>query len=327
MKLLTLATLALPLFAASPRIYQTNAAGDAVDIIDPATNKIVQRVTGIEAPHGVAFSPDGKRAYFTVEGSTEVWASDTQTAKVVGKVKLSGHPNNIIVSKDGKYVFAGIAVAPGAVDVIEAATMKNIKSIPVKGAVHNVDITPDGKALVIGSVAGTSITVADPNTHQVLWEHKFKSGVRPLAIDAKTDGSTNRLYVQLSGLHGFVVFDWATREEVATIEYPKEPAGGEVHSGAPAHGIKVSPDGKTLWGNSSVANGVFVFSLPDLKNIGFVKTGETPDWLTFTPDGKRLYVANAASNSVSAIDTEAKKELARIPVGEVPKRNGTVMVP
>ena len=33
--------LALPLMAASVRIYQTNSAGDAVDIIDPATYKII----------------------------------------------------------------------------------------------------------------------------------------------------------------------------------------------------------------------------------------------------------------------------------------------
>jgi YVTN family beta-propeller protein len=171
------------------------------------------------------------------------------------------------------------------------------------------------------------ISVVDPAKLTVSWEHKFSAGVRPLTIDTNADGSTKRLFVQLSGLHGFVVLDWATHEEVARIEHPKEPRGGEIHSGAPSHGIAVAPDGKTVWANSSVANGVFVYSLPDLKPIGFVKTGATPDWLTFTPDSKRVYVANAGSNSVSAIDADARKELARIPVGEVPKRNGTVVVP
>jgi YVTN family beta-propeller protein len=88
-----------------------------------------------------------------------------------------------------------------------------------------------------------------------------------------------------------------------------------------------SPDNKTLWVNSSIAGGVFVYSLPDLKVQGFVKTGKVPDWITFTPDGKLIYVANSGANSVSAIDTVARKEIARIPVGEVPKRNGTVVVP
>src|SRR5439155_70008 len=79
--------------------------------------------------------------------------------KIVGSVKLSGHPNNITISKDGKNIFVAIAVAPGAVDVIDAASMKNIKSIPVKGAVHNTYMTPDGKYAIAGSVAGSIITV------------------------------------------------------------------------------------------------------------------------------------------------------------------------
>jgi len=43
------------------RIVQTNSAGDNVHIIDPATNKVVGEIKGIEAPHGVATAPDGSR--------------------------------------------------------------------------------------------------------------------------------------------------------------------------------------------------------------------------------------------------------------------------
>ena len=79
--------------------------------------------------------------------------------------------------------------------------------------------------------------------------------------------------------------------------------------------------------DSSVASGVFGYSLPDLKLLGYVATGSTPDWLTFTPDGKLVYVANAGENYVSAVDTQKLREVARIAVGEVPKRNGTVTLP
>jgi YVTN family beta-propeller protein len=65
--------LALPLGAASVRVYQTNSAGDEVNVIDPATNKVVQTVKDIEVPHGVAFSPDGTRAWITCEAEKNVW--------------------------------------------------------------------------------------------------------------------------------------------------------------------------------------------------------------------------------------------------------------
>ena len=108
--------------------------------------------------------------------------------------------------------------------------------------------------------------------------------------------------------------------------------------GTPSHGIGVSPDGKTLWINSILANAVFEYSLPDLKLMGRValpevspmgraNSGAVPEWITFTPDSRTVYVSNSAAKSVSAIDTETLKQVAVIPVGEVPKRINTLVLP
>jgi YVTN family beta-propeller protein len=319
--------LALPLAANTVRIYQTNSAGDAVDIIDTATNTVVLQVKDIEVPHGVAFSPDGSRAYISCEAENTLWATDTKTGELLGKASLSGHPNNIAISKDGRRVFVGIVADPGAVEVVDTVSLKSIKSVAVKGGVHNTYMTPDGKFVVAGSVVGKILTVIDAQTLQPVWELPFDSGVRPMAFETANDGSTSRMFVQLSGLHGFAVVNFKTHEVVARIKLPDEPMGGTAQAGAPSHGIGVSPDGKTLWVNSSLANAVFAYSLPDLKVLGYVRTGEVPDWLTFTPDGTKLYVANSGANSVSVIDTATRKQVAVIPVGEVPKRNGAVVIP
>jgi len=323
---LALALLPALLTASSVRVYQTNSAGDAVHIIDPATNKIVQTIKDIEVPHGVAFSPDGTRAWISCESEKTVWAVDTKTARLIQKIPLSGLPNNLAVSKDGKRVFVGIRVAPGAVDVIDTASLKNIRSIPVKGAVHNAYVTPDGRYAVAGSIDGKMLTLIDEQTLEIAWELPFDLGVRPMAFEKAPDGSTSRIFVQLSGYHGFAVVDFKARKEVARIKLPSEPGGSPAEGGAPSHGIGIAPDGKTLWVDSSYANAVFVYKLPDLQPDGYVKTGAVPDWITFTPDNK-VYIANSGANSVSVIDIATRKEISRIPVGEVPKRNGTVVIP
>ena len=50
-------------------------------------------------------------------------ASETQfdgkTLKVTSKIKLTGHPNNISISADGKRVYVAIREEKGAVDVID----------------------------------------------------------------------------------------------------------------------------------------------------------------------------------------------------------------
>jgi YVTN family beta-propeller protein len=318
---------ALPLLASSVRIYQTNSAGDDLDVIDPATNKVVTKIKDLEAAHGVTFSPNGTRAYITCEADSSVWVVETKYGHLLSKIPLSGHPNNIAVSKDGHFVFAAIVTPPGAVDVIDAQKLKDVKTIPVKGNAHNVYVTPDGKFVVVGSVVGKSITVIDVSALKPAWDIEFDKGVRPIALERATDGSTARLFVQLSNVHGFAVVDFKTRKETQRVMLPDEPQRGHAHSDAPSHGIGISPDGRMLWVNSSVASGVFAYSLPSLKLLGNVATGSTPDWLTFTLDSKFVYVANAGDNYVSAVDTQTLKEVARIAVGEVPKRNGTVILP
>jgi YVTN family beta-propeller protein len=323
---LLLLALALSLSAETVRVIQTNAAGDEALVIDPATNKVVLRIPDVEAAHGVTTSPDGTKVYFTIEADSTVKAYDLKTGKLQGSVKLTGHPNNIAVSKDGKRIFAGIAVAPGAVDVIDVATMKNIKSVPIKGAVHNVYVTPDGKFMVAGSVGGSIVQVFDAVTLEPAWELKMDHGVRCMAFEAAPDGSTARLFMQLSDVHGLAVIDFKTHKEATRLMLPKEPVNGVAHSGAPSHGVSVTADQKTLLVDSSIAEGVFFYSLPDLKPLGFVKTGNTPDWITTTPDSKFAYIANAGSNSVSVLNIPERKEIAKIPVGEVPKRNATAVM-
>src|ERR1700676_5090550 len=115
--------LALPLAASTVRIIQTNSAGDDVSIIDPATNKVVGTIKGIEVNHGAAAAPDGSRYYISNESQSTLDVVDQKTLKVSKSIPLTGHPNNISISKDGKRVYVSIARAPGAVDVIDTLSM------------------------------------------------------------------------------------------------------------------------------------------------------------------------------------------------------------
>src|ERR1700726_2791626 len=158
--------LALPLAASTVRIIQTNSAGDDVSIIDPATNKVVGKITGIEVNHGAAVAPDGSRYYISNEAQSTLDVVDQKTLKVTKSIPLTGHPNNISISKDGKRVYVSIAVAPGPVDVIDTTSQENVKSIPVNGAVHNTYVTPDGSYVVSGSIQSKTITVIDQKTEE-----------------------------------------------------------------------------------------------------------------------------------------------------------------
>jgi YVTN family beta-propeller protein len=330
----------LPVRAETARVYVTNSAGDSIHVIDPATNKVVQEIKGIEAAHGIGFAPDGSKVYVSDEADSTLDVFDRASGKLIKKVPLSDHPNNIAVTRDGGRVVVGIARDPGALDIIDTTSLTRTKSIPVHGRLHNVYVTPVGKYVITGSIRTKMLTVIDLGTEEPVWELALDQGVRPMTIEAGPDGSTRRIFIQLSELNGFAVVDFAARKVVAKIVLPESTVEFESDEGrasAPSHGIGVSPDGKTLWVTSIPNNAVFAYSLDDLKLLGQVALpvlnlpghgpiGAVPNWVTFTPDGKTLYVSNAGMKSVSAIDTQAKKLIATIPVGEVPKRINTMVM-
>jgi YVTN family beta-propeller protein len=311
------------------RIIQTNSAGDNVDIIDPATNQIVGVIKGIEVNHGAAAAPDGSHIYVSNEADSTLDVVDGNTLKVTSKIKLTGHPNNISIGADGRRVYVAIREEKGAVDVIDTATLQRVKSIPIKGAGHNTYVTPDGRYVVAGSVVGKSLTVIDAKTEQIAWDMVFDLGVRPMTFERTPDGSTKRIFVQLTDFNGFAVVDFATQKEVARIELPKIAPGKTpvMEGGNTSHGMAVTTDGKVLVVNSRLNSALYSYSLPDLKLLGTADVGRAPDWVTLTPDGKTAYVANAGSNSVSVVDINSMKEVVRIPVGQVPKRNITALLP
>jgi YVTN family beta-propeller protein len=273
------------------RIIQTNSAGDNIHIIDPVTNKVVGEITGIEVSHGVAVSPDGSRIYVSDEAESTL----------------------------------------DAVDVIDTGSLQDIKTIPTKGGIHNLYVTPDGKYVVAGSPHGKTVNVIDTQSDETAWTLDLGLEVRPMAFAKNPDGSTKWIFVQ-SDFNGFVVVDFAAHKEIKRIMNPDLPPGmAEVLEGADkSHGIAVTSDGKTLVVNSRLNNFLYTYSLPDLKLSGSAYLGETgamgAAWVTLTPDGKTAYVAMAVTNNVAVVDLKSMKEVACIPVGFVPKRNITAML-
>src|SRR5262245_17041405 len=309
------------------RIIQTNSAGDNVHIIDPVTNKVVGVINGIEVGHGAGVAPDGSRIYVSDEAESSLDVVDAKTLKVIKRVPLSGHPNNMAVGKDGRHVYVGIIQAPGGVDVIDTVSFERTKTIPTKGTIHNAYVTPDGKYGVAGSIQGKTINVIDAKTEEPAWTLDMDLGVRPMTFNTNDDGSTKWIFAQLSGFNGFAVVDFATRKEIKRIQNPDLPPGkATVPEGSdPSHGMAVTADGKTLVVCSRLNNYLYAYSLPDLKSLGGAELGgKGAGWVTLTPDGKTAYVANPVTNDVSVVDIKSLKETTKVKVGYVPKRNVTV---
>jgi YVTN family beta-propeller protein len=330
--------LAEPVLAQKPLIVQTNSRADMIHLIDPATQSIVGEITGVPVNHGAAASPDGTRLYFSSEAKFTLDVVDTSTMEIIEEIPLSGRPNNISIGKDGRYVYVGIMQQPpGGIDVIDAEKLERVRHIDTGSRVHNTYVTPDGRYVVGGTFGGeNNLVVYSTETEELHFSmyppgnDSSLEGVRPIAFTTKPDGSTDKMFAQLSEFHGFTVVDFDSMEEVARVELPSIPeeerAEGPFNA-APAHGIGVAPGQNSLWVCSRLNGHVYAYSLPDLEYLGGVPVGSHPDWITFSPDGRFAYAANGHSDDVSVIDVAKVEEVERIGVGSAPKRNIAFVLP
>jgi YVTN family beta-propeller protein len=335
--------------SAKLRIVQNNSAGDSVAIIDPATNKVVAEIKGLQAPHGVTVSKDGSKIFITEEAGDTVVVVDGKTLKEIKRIPLSGTPNLVQLTPDEKKMYVSIALrwddlsafpeikaAPsGGVDVIDTASLQVVKTIAIKGGIHDMYISPDGKFVVAGGSRGakppTNLgSVIDTSTNEVAWTFSMTPAPSPMAISAKPDGSSDKIYAQNGKDNGFGVVDFATHVVTSFVKFPDIPAAQQNPFGppSPSHGIGITSDQKTLVVNSNLNSTLYKYSLPDLKLLGSAPlSGKGAEWLTITPDDKTAYVANAQSANVSVVDIASMKETAVIPVGFGPARNTPWIAP
>jgi YVTN family beta-propeller protein len=344
---IALCSVSFSAMAAQLRIIQTNFAGDSIHIIDPTTNKVVGKIEGVEAIHGIVVSPDGARIYVSEEANNTVMVIDGKTLKITKTIPLSGNPNLIDITPDGRWIYAAIAQTyddlsdfprikanpTGGVDVIDTQSLQRVKTIAMKGGVHDLNMTPDGKYVIVGNARGGKanvMTVIDTKTQDVAWTMPMDPAPSPMAVSKNPDGSTKTIFAQNGRDNGFEVVDFATRKITNTIKLPNITDNAQNQFGPPAasHGIMVTPDQKTLLVNSRFNSAVYSYSLPDLKYLGVATLGgRGAGWLSITPDGKTAYIANEHTNDVSAVDIKTMKETARIPVGFAPARNIIWMQP
>ena len=249
---IALCTVSFSALAAQLRIIQTNFAGDNIHIIDPATNKVVGKINGMEATHGIAVAPDGSRIYISEEANNTLTVIDGKTLQVTKRIPLSGNPNLVDITPDGRWIYVAIALTyddlsefpqvkanpSGGVDVIDTVSLQKVKTIAIKGGVHDLNVTPDGKYVIAGNARGGQanvMTVVDTKTNEIAWTLPMNPAPSPMAISKNPDGSTKSIFAQNGRDNGFQVVDFATRKITNTVKLPDITGQDRTRTDRPRH--------------------------------------------------------------------------------------------
>jgi DNA-binding beta-propeller fold protein YncE len=318
--------------AGSELLWQTNAGGDDIHIIDVRTGALADRLVVGPQPHGLAATADGRTVFTTIEADGqrhgELARIDAMTRRVTSRSPICREPHALAATPDGRWLY--VPCRDSRYWVIDGHTGATAKQIETGGRPHNTQISSDGRWAFLSPMGGThdAFVVDIAADHQVVRRIRFGGSLRPSALSA----DMRYLLQQIDGLNGFQVADVGLGSVIATLEHAT-PVGGV---GLPfldhlgrlgfgglkrCHGLAIRPDQREIW--SVCADHVTVHELagPDFREITAIRLPAKGYWITFAPDSRYAFVALSEPGRVAMIDTRTKRIVTLLAAGNQPKRN------
>jgi len=254
------------------RIYVPNLRSHDVSVIDPASNKVVDRFKVGVGPQHVVPSWDlqtlwvANNAERTHEGS--LTPIDPRTGRAGAPVEVDD-PYNMYFTPDGASAIV-VAEARKRLDFRDPKTMALQYSIdtPGCGGINHADFSLDG--------------------HYAVFTCEF-------------DGTLVKIDLAQRAVLGYLKLSLpATRFKPPAKGQPFDPSATEpctAKKGMPQD-IRISPDGRKFYVADMEADGVHIVDAAAFEKIGFIPTGLGAHGLYPSRDGKHLYAANRGSHRI-----------------------------
>ncbi len=288
------------------RIYVPNAGSNSVDVIDPATYKVIDHFPVGKEPQHVVPSWDLKKLWVTQDLGDQLTMINPATGKK-GETIHVDDPYNMYYTPDGKYAII-MAEREHRLDFRDAQTMQVIKRVSIVcEGVNHIDYSIDGRYFLATCEFSGELLKVDVAEQKVLGKLKLTPVGMPQDCKLSPDGKV--FYVANMEANGVHLIDGDSLKQIAFLP-----------TGKGAHGLYVSRDSKYLYVSNRGEGTVALVSFATRKVVTkwVIPGGGSPDMGGVSADGKILWLSGRYHNVVYAFDTSNGNLIAKIPVGRNP---------
>ncbi len=286
-------------------MYVPNSGDGTVDVIDPASYKVIGHFATGALPQHVSPAYDLKRLWVTNDAGNSLTPLNPRTGKPGARVAVD-EPYNLYFTPNGRYAIV-VAEARARLDFRDAHTMKLHHSLQVPCAgVDHMDFTADGRYLLASCEFSHEMVRVDVQRETVAGKVLLRGG-KPQDVKLSPDGKV--FYVADMTTNGVWLIDARTFRVL-----------GQRHTGAGAHGLYVSRDSKYLYVSNRGEGSITLISMRTRKPVKKWRLpgGGSPDMGGLSPNGRVLWLTGRYNAEVYAIDTRSGHLVHRIPVGNGP---------
>ena len=288
------------------RVYVPNSGSNTVDVIDPATFKIVDHFAVGRQPQHVVPSYDLKTLWVANDLGDSLTHIDPATGRKLETLKVLD-PYNMYYTPDGKFAVV-VAERLRRLDFRDPVTMKLVESVPVPcRGIDHMDFSPDGRFLLASCEFTGDLVKVDVAARKVLGKLNLSPTAMPQDVRIAPDGSV--FFVADMMNNGVFVVDGNALKVVDFIP-----------TGKGTHGLYFSRDAKTLYISNRAEGTVSLLNVKTrtLEDKWVIPKGGSPDMGGVSSDGTVLWLSGRYSAEVYAFDTKDGHLLARIRVGKGP---------
>ena len=248
-------------------------------------------------------------AYVSSEKDNSLTLIDLGTLAVKGTIATCKRARHVQMTLDAKIMVA--CTDSNAADIIDPASGKSLRRMPLGKEPEAFDISPDGRVVYVSNEDEGELSFVDAATGKTLKD--VKVGKEPEGVKVSADGKI--VYVTSEVASMVHVIDTATAKVVKNVKVGKRPRR-----------MVITPDGKELWVTNELDASVTIVSTADHSVLGTVKfevkgaraADITPVGIQMTRDGKRAFVALGRANHVAFVDVASRKVTHTVLVGKRP---------
>jgi YVTN family beta-propeller protein len=284
------------------RVYVPNSESNTVDVIDPATFRIIASFPVPRRPQHVVPSWDMKTLYVNSDLGNALTPIDPRTGTPGPPIPVDD-PYNLYFTPDGTKAIV-VPEIRNSLDFRDPHSWSLIKRVALPCRFPNhMDFTADGRAAVVscegsGELVRVDVVAMTPTG-------SVKVGGSPQDVRLSPDGKV--FYVADQNLNRLDVIDATT---LATVSY--------IPTGRGAHGMYPSRDAKELYVSNRIEGTVSVISYDTRQIVAtWAVRGGSPDMGGVSADGTQLWLSGRYNSEIYVIDTRSGA-LRTIPVGKGP---------
>jgi hypothetical protein len=140
-------------------LYVAALGNDTLEICDLSQGRVVQSITGLKEPQGVAFVPETGKLFVATGGDGRLHAFSGNPLKQISTLDVGEDADNVRYDPETKRIYVGYG--DGAIGAIDALTMKPAGTARLSGHPESFQLEKSGPKIYVNVPAARQVMVVD----------------------------------------------------------------------------------------------------------------------------------------------------------------------